>query len=278
MSSKKRPKNPYTTTSVVFLILTIMFILIIFLPSILNIDMMRWGFGIAFISFFIALSFAITSGVYASMARRLNMVFSEANILAHWEYSQEEWSRYSKEEFKKQKSEKWGIFITIAVITIVVGGIFTLTHKDAWKVLSAVLIGLLVLLAIIAFIIPRIKYSRDRRNINPEVYISLNGIYIAGEFHLWNFLSSKLENITFDENEMLIIVKYSYMTRTGVSYADARIPVSLSKLEEAKIVAEGREKYACPQNKSKIISMTAVADFVHGDIILEKGNDKGNRS
>ncbi|MCL5770724.1 MAG: hypothetical protein M1479_00400 [Actinobacteria bacterium] len=238
MSNKKRPGNSYSTTSVIFLILTIMFIFIIFLPSILNMDMMRWGFGIAFISFFLALSFAITSGVYASMARRLNMVFSEVNMLAHWEYSPEEWNRYSKEEFKKQKSEKWGIFITIAAITIVVGGIFTLIHKDAWKVLSAVFLGLLVLLAILAFIIPRIKYARDRKNINPEVYISLNGIYLAGEFHLWNFLSSKLEDVSFDENKMLIIVKYSYMTRTGISYTDARIPVPLSRLEEAKNIAD----------------------------------------
>jgi len=242
MGNKKRPENPYTITWIVFLILTILFIFIIFLPSIIGMDMMRWGFGIAVISFFLALSFAITSGVYASIAGRLNKVFSDVNILAHWKYSQEEWSRYSKEEFKKQKSEKWGIFITIAVITIVVGGIFTLTHRDAWKVLSAVLLGLLLLLAIIAFIIPRIKYARDRRNINPEVYISLNGIYIAGEFHLWNFLSSKLENITFDENEMLIIVKYSYVTRTGVSHTIARIPVPLSRLEEVKIVVENLRK------------------------------------
>ena len=118
--------------------------------------MMRWGFGIAFISLFLAIIFAITSIIYASMARRLNMVFSDANILIHWEYSQEEWLRYSKEEFKKQKLEKRNIFITITAITIVVGGIFTLIHRDAWKVLSIVFAGLLLLLALIAFIIPKI--------------------------------------------------------------------------------------------------------------------------
>ncbi|MCE5328743.1 hypothetical protein LLG07_00155 [bacterium] len=238
MCDKKKPKNPYTTTSVVFLILTIIFIFVIFLPSILNMDMMRWGFGIAFISFFLVLSFAITSGIYASMARRLNKVFSEVNLLAHWEYSPEEWGRYYKEEFKKQKSEKWGIFIMIAIITIVVGGIFILTHKDAWKVLSAVFLGLLMLLAIIAFIIPRIKYAKDSKNINPEVYISLNGIYLAGEFHLWNFLTSKLEKASFNENKMLIIVNYSYMTRTGVSHTNVRIPVPLLKLGEVKVIVD----------------------------------------
>lgn len=205
-------------------------------------DMMRWGFGIAFISLFLAISFAITSIIYASMARRLNMVFSDANILIHWEYSQEEWLRYSKEEFKKQKLEKRNIFITITAITIVVGGIFTLIHRDAWKVLSIVFAGLLLLLALIAFIIPKIKYAKDRKNINPEVYISLNGIYLAGEFHLWNFLTSKLEKVSFDEHEMLITANYSYMTRTGVSYTDVRIPVPLSRLEEAKTIVNKLRK------------------------------------
>jgi hypothetical protein len=238
MNNKKRPKNPYTTTSVVFLVLTIIFIFIIFLPSILEMDMMRWGFGIGFISFFLVISFAITAGVYASMARRLNFVFSDVNILAHWEYSHEEWLEYSNEEFKTQKSEKWGIFITIAVISIIVVGIFSLTHRDAWKVLSVVFALLLLLLALIAFIIPKIKYARDRKNVNPEVYISLNGIYLAGEFYIWNFLTSRLEDVNFTENKMLIIVNYSYATRTGLNHACARIPVPLSKLEEAKIIVD----------------------------------------
>ena len=242
MNNKKRPKNPYTATSVVFLILTIVFIFMIFLPSILNMDMMKWGFGISFISIFLSISFIITSGIYASMARRLNSVFTDVNILAHWEYSQEEWAGYYKKEFKKQKSEKWGIFITIAVITVIVGGIFTLTHRDAWKVLVAMFVGLLLLLALVVLISTKNKYSKDRKNIHPEVYISLKGIYLAGEFHVWNFLSSKLEEVSFDEHEMLIMIDYSYLTRTGLSHTLVRIPVPLSRLEEAKIIVDKLKK------------------------------------
>jgi len=242
MNNKKIPKNPYTVTSVVFLILTIVFIFMIFLPSILNMDMMKWGFGISFISIFLSISFIITSGIYASMARRLNGVFTDVNILAHWEYNQEEWAGYYKEEFKKQKSEKWGLFITIAVITVIVGGIFTLTHRDAWKVLVAMFAGLLLLLVLVVLVSTKNKYSKDRKNIHPEVYISLKGIYVAGEFHVWNFLSSKLEEVSFDEHEMLIMIDYSYLTRTGLSHTLVRIPVPLSRLEEAKIIVDKLKK------------------------------------
>jgi hypothetical protein len=235
MGKQKRPKNSYSYTALVFLILTIVFIFTIFLPSLLKMDMMRWGFGISFISVFLVISFAITSCVFASMARRLNMVFSGVSIIAHWEYSREEWLEYSKEEFKKQKSEKWSLFIMVAVITIVVGGIFILTHRDAWKALAIVFTGLLLILALTVIITTRSKYAKDNKNISPEVYISFNGIYIAGEFHTWNFLSSKLEEVNFDESKMLIMIDYSYMTRTGLSHSVARIPVPLSKLEEAKM-------------------------------------------
>jgi hypothetical protein len=238
MDNKNKPKNPYTVTSIVFLILTIVFIFMIFLPSILNMDMMRWGFGIVFISFFLVISFAITSGVYASMAKRLNNVFTGLSIIAHWKYTQEEWLEYSKDEFKKQKSEKWGLFILIAAITIIVGGIFILTHRDAWKALSIVFAGLLLILALTVIITTKGKYAKDSKNINPEVYISLNGIYLAGEFHVWNFLSSKLEDVNFDENKMLILVNYSYVTRTGLNNTCVRIPVPLSKFEDAKAIVD----------------------------------------
>ena len=176
------------------------------------------------------------------MAKSLNKAFSDANILANWKYSPEEWNSYYKEEFKKQKFENWGLFLTIAIITIIVGGIFTLTHRDAWKALTIGLLGLLVLIAIIAFTIPRFNYSRNRKNTDPEVIICLNGIYIAEEFHIWNFFSSKLENVCFDENGMLISAGYSYRAKTGTGHREVRVPVSVSRLEEAKILVEKLRK------------------------------------
>ena len=242
MNNIKKPKNPYFATLIVFFILSILFIFMIFLPSLLDMDMMRWGFGISFISIFLSISFIITLSIYASMARRLNSVLTDVNILAHWEYSLEEWDGYYKEELKKQKSEKWGLFITIAAITVVVGGIFTIIHRDAWKVLVAMFAGLLLLLAMVVLITTKNKYAKGHKNIKPEVYISSKGIYLAGEFHVWNFLSSKLEEVSFDEHEMLIMVNYSYVTRTGLSHMLVRIPVPPYRLKEAKIVVDKLKK------------------------------------
>lgn len=238
MAGRTKPRNPHTSTSIVFLILTIIFIFIIFLPSILEMDMMRWGFGIAFISFFLVILSAITSGIYGSMARKLSSLFSEANTIAHWHYSKEEWLKYTQTEFKKQKTEKRNLFILITVVVIVVGGIFTLTHRDAWKPLTIGFLGLLLLLGFFAVIVPRIKFYRNKNNSNPDVFIGLNGIFIGGEFHLWNYLTSKLEEVTVDDSKMLINIKYSYSTNTGTESTDVRIPIPQSKLKEAVSIAE----------------------------------------
>ena len=130
----------------------------------------------------------------------------------------------------------------VAVITIVVGGIFTITHRDAWKVLSIVFAGLLLIIAITVIITTKGKYARDSKNVNPEVYISLNGIYLAGEFHIWNFMTSKLEEVFLDESKMLIIIDYSYVTKTGISHTIARIPVPFSRLEEARTAVDKLKK------------------------------------
>lgn len=238
MANRTKPRNPHTLTSIVFLILTIIFIFIIFLPSILGMDMMKWGFGIAFISFFLVISFAVTSVIYGSMARKLSRLFLEANNIAHWHYSKEEWSKYYQTEFKKQKTEKKNLFILIAVVVLVVGGIFTLTHRDAWKPLVIVFLGLLLVLGFFAFIVPRIKYYRNKNNSHPDVFIGLNGVFLGGEFHLWNYLTSKLKEVTVDESKMLINIKYFYSTNIGIESTNVRIPIPQSKLEEALSVAE----------------------------------------
>ncbi|MBM3713504.1 MAG: hypothetical protein FJW56_08745, partial [Actinobacteria bacterium] len=151
MADRTKPRNPHTSTSIVFLILTIIFIFIIFLPSILGMDMMRWGYGISFISFFLAVSFAVTSAIYGSMARKLSRIFLEANNIAHWHYSKEEWLKYYQTEFKMQKTEKRNLFILITFVVILVGGIFTLIRRDAWKPLLIVFPGLLLVLGFFAF-------------------------------------------------------------------------------------------------------------------------------
>jgi hypothetical protein len=243
MQNNKIPKNSYKITVIILSVLTLIFLVMIFFPSIAGIDMMRYGFGISLIAGFLALIFIITLAVYSRMVIRFNKLFSEKNILAHWTYGKNEWQDYISKEFKKQKAEKWTLFILTTVIIFVIGVIFNIIHKDAWIIITIVFLCIIALLAIFALLVPRIQYNKFRKNPSPEVYIGLNGIYLTGEFHLWNFLSSRFAGANLDEKELLVIIQYSYVTRTGINYTNVRIPVSQSNIEEAKTAVQKLNQY-----------------------------------
>jgi hypothetical protein len=250
MQNNKMPGNPYKTTVMILSVLALIFLVMIFFPSIAGIDMMKYGFGISLIAGFIALAFIITLAIYSRMIIRFNKLFSEKNILAHWTYNKNEWQDYISKEFKKQKVEKWTLFILTTVIIFIIGVIFNIIHKDTWIIITIVFSFLIALLAIFALLIPRIQYNKFSKNPSPEVYIGLNGIYLGGEFHLWNFLSSRFTGVNLDEKEGLLIIQYSYVTRTGINYTNVRIPVLQSNVEEAKAIVQKLNQY----NKSSMLN------------------------
>ena len=96
-----------------------------------------------------------------------------------------------------------------------------------------VLFGLMALLAIFAFLVPWLNY-KARKKSSYELYLSKNGAYIGGSFHVWGFLGSKLEDAAFDEKEMQVILDYSYPTRTRPSNEIVHIPVPPSKIDAAR--------------------------------------------
>ena len=129
------------------------------------------------------------------------------------------------------------LLLLIGVIALAVFIIFSLVDPDSWRIRLVVWLGLMVLLSIFAFLVPWLNY-KARKKSSYELYLSKNGVYIGGSFHVWGFLGSKLEHATFDEKKMQVILKYSYLTRTGPSNMTVHIPVPLSKIDAATKAVE----------------------------------------
>lgn len=129
------------------------------------------------------------------------------------------------------------LLLFIGIIALVVFIIFALFDPDTWRIMLMALLGLMVLLSIFAFLVPWLNY-KARKKSSYELYLSKNGVYIGGSFHVWGFLGSKLEEAAFDEKKMQVILKYSYLTRTGPSNEIVHIPVPPSKIDAAKKAVE----------------------------------------
>jgi len=226
-------KNKPRTIAIIFAVLLFVFIFLIFLPPIISLEGMDGGFAISMVSMFFAISSLVIAIVYFQLARKFRMITSGENIIAHWSYGREEWLKFTEMEYKYEKNKNKALLLLMGIIILIVFIVFALFNPDTWRIMLMVLLGLLALLAILAFLVPWLNYKARKKSAY-ELYLSKNGVYIGGSFHVWGFLSSKLENAVFNEKEMQIILDYSYITRTGPSNELVHIPVPPSKIGNAR--------------------------------------------
>jgi hypothetical protein len=230
-------KNKPRTIAVIFLILLFIFIFLIFLPPIIGLKGMDGGFAVSFISFFLALSSLIVTIIYFQMARKFRKIISGDNLIAHWKYEGEEWLKFAEKEYKYEKGKNKTLLLIIGIIALAVFVIFTLFDPEIWRFMFMVLLGLMALLAVFAFLVPWLSY-KSRKKSSYQLYLSKNGVYVGGSFHIWGFLGSKLENAAFNEKEMQITLEYSYPVNTGRSIETVHIPVPVSRKDTAKEAVE----------------------------------------
>ena len=230
---KNKPRN----IAIIFTVFLFVFIFLIFLPPIIGLEGMDGGFAVSLVSAFLAISSLIVSIIYFQLAQKFKRITSGDSFIAHWRYEREEWLKFTEKEYKYEKNKNRMLLLFIGVIALVVFIIFSLVNHDSWRIMLVVWLGLMALLSIFAFLVPWLNY-KARKKSSYELYLSKNGVYIGGSFHVWGFLGSKLEGVVFDENEMQIILNYSYFTRTGPSNELVHIPVPPSKIVAAREAVE----------------------------------------
>lgn len=237
MTEYPRPKNPYLVPVIIFCVLAFVFSFVIFLPILLQADMMDWGYAISFVSFFLAVAFLVTTIIISGFYRRAGKIFLDKNILVHWKYEKESWSEFAKNEYNTDKREKRFLFLTILVFIIIISIIFILINREVWKVFSIVFSSLIIITATLSFLVPVLK-KRSYLKTFPQAFISLNGVYLAGEFHIWDYLTAGIEEASVDEKNMLLKIGYSYIASYQKAYKEIRIPIPDGRLDEAAKAVE----------------------------------------
>jgi len=230
-------KNKPRTTGIIFLVLLFVFIFLMFLPPIIGLEGMNGGFAVSIISLFFAISCFIVAIIYFQLGHKFNKITSGDNLIVHWKYKREDWLKFTEKEYKYEKGKNRMLLLFIGIIAVVVFTVFVLFNPDSLRIMFLVFIGLMALLAIFAFLVPWLNY-KTRKKSSYELYLSKNGAYIGGSFHVWGFLGSKLENAVFNEKEMQMILNYSYPTRTGTSDETVHIPVPSAEADTAKRAVE----------------------------------------
>jgi hypothetical protein len=227
--------NPPLQTTIVWAIITALSIFGIFAPEIFGIKGFDGGFAISFVCIFLAIIGVIVLVIYSGRARLLNRILSGENILAHWTYSPEEWTKYTEKEYKEEKQSKKGLAIVISGIALLMGIVFFLADNEngIW-----VLVVMLALIAVIAFTAWFTSWYNHRQNQKylGETYITEDAVYINRQLHTWRGLGARLDSVYLTEgkSQQLLRFVYSAPTRTGMQEYAVRIPVPKGQEEAAE--------------------------------------------
>jgi len=229
-----KPPNPSRITSYVWWGITAVAILIIFLPLVIGLK----GFGsISVIGFCLAILAVFQAVIHMRRASMLDKIFAGEDLLAHWAYPAEDWIKFVREEYRRDKATKGKPFlITSAILLLVgVGGLlFGLLFGN--KVGGWVFLIVLLLIGIIGFLWFAAWYNFRQNIKHPgETYITPYAVYLSGRLHTWNSRGSWLKSVDIKaDGDPYIEFNYMSPTRWGVQQRNVNVPIPKGKQPEAQ--------------------------------------------
>ncbi|MFZ4707264.1 MAG: hypothetical protein ACOYMF_14760 [Bacteroidales bacterium] len=218
-------------------VITLVFLIGIFIPSWIGMDGMEGGFGLSFLAGFMVMVGFIVIVIYNSRAKQMGKILKGEGKIAEWRYTPDEWIRFVAADFEDEKKTKKNLFIMVVVISVIVGVLMTVVIQNA--LILFIIAGILVIVAIPAFLVPRFRY-RKLQHSEAEALIAENGVIVGKMFHLWVKLGARLDQVSINSEDDPNIIEFSYSmpTRTGMQEEVARVPIPAGKMSEALWIVE----------------------------------------
>ena len=135
-------------------------------------------------------------GTRQAGAARLESILRGQDVLAHWTYSPAEWQPYAAAELNAQTQENRSLWWVICGFCLAIGGLFWLFDHEAGGIVFLVLLGMALLLAQVAFGLPRLEYCRQQRRPG-EAWITPGTVFFDGNLAYWNYGGSRLDRVTW---------------------------------------------------------------------------------
>lgn len=215
----------------------------IFLPFAFGMEGMSGGFAIAAVSGFLALSAVICVAIFAARARILGRLLRGRGVLAHWTYPETDCADQAKKELAEEKKASWVLLLIIAAFALLAGIGFLIADPDAGRFVLLVMVGLVVVLALVAFLAPRARHRKRRRAVS-EAIVGPEGAYVFGMLHTWRLLGARIDDVSLvaGSKPMLHVtysapVLYGKVFLTRQSYA-VSIPVPPGEQGRAEEIAQ----------------------------------------
>ncbi len=232
--------NPPRRTSLIWIGIIFVGIIIIFLPSIIGLDGFDGGFALSIVGLLVSITGIIAAVIYARLAGAVDRILQKENVLAHWTYSPQEWYQYTEKEHREDVASKKGLFILISIIAVIVGVILFAIVRENPLIIALIILGIITVTGLSAFLSTTIAY-RHNKKYHGEVIIALNGVYFNRQMHVWNEMGNRLESIGLMDDRQgltIIAIEYSALAAYKRNSYTIRIPVTPGKEKEAQEIVE----------------------------------------
>ena len=122
-------------------IITLIFLVGVFVPSWFEIDGMDGGFAISFLCGFLVMVGLIVIVIYRARAKQMDKILSGEGKMAYWQYTQEEWYRFVIADFEEERVMKRNLFFLIAGISVMVGIVMAFIVEKPMIILIIIISG-----------------------------------------------------------------------------------------------------------------------------------------
>jgi hypothetical protein len=211
-----------------------------FVPALIGWDGTEAGVALSALGIFVAILGVIAILLSTRLARALENVVKEENILAHWKYTPQEWQSYADQEHRDDKEDRKGIFILVSVIAIVAGLALWLIVRNGALAIILIVLGIIAVAGLSTLLSAQAAFRQNKKE-QGEVIISLDGVYVNRQTHIWKGIGTRLESATFEDRvkgSPRLVFEYSAASRGGRDFYTARVPVPLGQEARAKKILE----------------------------------------
>ncbi|MDD4923641.1 MAG: hypothetical protein PHF74_02240 [Dehalococcoidales bacterium] len=233
-------ENPPKRTAFIWLGIAIAGIIIIFLPGIIGLDGFDGGFALSAGGLMVAITGFVAAAIYFRLARNVDSIMRNVDVLAYWTYTPEQWRQYTEEEHKEDAAAKRGLFMLIAIIAVIVGIIMAIAIRENFHIIALIILGIIAVAGLSAFFSTIASYRYNKKH-HGEVYITPDGAYFNRQMHIWKGIGNQLEEISLDDDGTglnRLIITYSALAAYKRNSYTIRIPVPPGEEETAKKIVK----------------------------------------
>ena len=206
-------------------------------------------FAMALLGMVIGPSAFISSFLFRRRRLVRDAIFDDSKVLVKWTYAESEWKSYTEEDYLRETAGKWALFRVVAIICAVIGGgVAVADWKGGGPVVLGVLLGLCAVIAVVVRLTTSAQRKHRLANHAGQVRIGEEGLWLAGELHVWKGWGARMERCGVIAGQPPCIeFVYSTPAKNQRQINSVRVPIPTGfDAEAAGVVAHFVEKLAAP--------------------------------